>query len=359
MSKIGIHNSQYGNGVEYLRYAVSKGITIPFFKSVNHGGNIVEAKKVSPQTKTIWRIYRDPDLDGRDLDKTEDIESIANARVIEILENSSREERLATDFFAVHNENHPKTKAGWIRLAELMKLFILKLAPYDIKVNIFDLNCGTPEWWEMQWVMDTGVFELAKRYGAIVGLHEGALSMENTPPDADALWGMNGRIPGSPFVAGGGLLSFRYRFWLDMARRRGIEFPDIVLSEFYPTVVFPLNKLSIENVVNIYRRVDTELAKDKEVKAVLPFTIGGPGWENQQHGFCFHAIIDSMDDKPQPSPHAKIKPTYKNIRNRPDLKADLVNIAVGGQEVTILETQGFWRRVRYTVEGWTHKDNLT
>lgn len=364
-TKIGIHNNQFGEGVKSVKDALQEGFSIPVFKSVNNPGHTMEVKKLSPATITILRVYRNPDLDGRDLDVYTDIERIADERIKEILNNTSEEERRYVDYFECHNENHPKTIAGWKRLAQLQKLFILLLAEKGYKAAIFGLNCGTPDWNEMEVVFDTGVFQLANQHGAIVTLHEGALPIEGMPEDADAMWGMTNQIPGSPTVIGGGLLTFRYRFWLELAKRRGKGFPPIVLSEFYPVRKKPLHSVEIEKIVNVYKRIDFHMSTDPELVAILPFCIGGPGWEDERHEFAYPKLLEYMAEVKfrknavrGENKKMRIKPVARNIRSGPSTNEPILAGVAGGQEVEVIEKNGLWRRVKYEVNGWIHESGL-
>lgn len=370
-SKIGIHASQAPHGVgAIVESAAWRGVPFPVIKSVDNGGTLIEAHRLSPTSHTIWRFVQS-ELDGIDLDFETDIDWIATRLMDTVLTRSGPAERPATDRFEIANENHPKTPAGWRRLAELQKLMILRLAEHGMKAVIFSLNCGTPEYQEMKIVLDTGVMQVANQHGAWVGFHEGILSAGGVPENADAMWGMGTPIPGSPTLPGAGPFTFRYRFWLNLAREMGIEFPPIVLTEFYPTTQFPLTKLSPEAVADIYARCDAEFSKDPEVIACLPFTIGGPGWENQQHGFAYNALIDyavSVHMRPNalrgtittPPPDTErygiANPILRNLRAWPG--GDVVAAAWGGSRWRVLSKAGDYYLVESAVPLWIHASGL-
>lgn len=368
-SKIGIHASQFPTGVgSIMESAVQRGVPFPVIKSVDNGGTILEARRLSPSSLTIWRFVQS-ELDGIDLDVHNDIEWIANQLIETVLHRSGMDERAATDRFEIANENHPKTPDGWRRLAELQKLMIVRLADHGLKAVIFSLNCGTPEYHEMKIVLETGVMQVANQHGAWVGFHEGILSAGGVPENADAMWGMGHPIPGSPRLPGAGPFTFRYRFWLHLAREMGIEFPPIVLTEFYPWTLFPLQLLSPAEVADIYARCDAEFAKDPELLAVLPFTIGGPGWDGQQHGFAYPALIDyavrvrprlnaarGVVLPPIRDQYGIANPVLRNLRATPG--GPIVAAAWGGSRWRVKSQAGDYLLVESTVPFWIHKSSI-
>jgi hypothetical protein len=106
------------------------------------------------------------------------------------------------DYWEIVNEPAPPGVAGYRRLAELMKLCMEKAERHGLKLGIFAFNAGTPEWAEMQAMVETGVFGRARQGGHILTLHEGVFY--DWP--IDQWWGH--QIPGSPVVEGAGALCF-------------------------------------------------------------------------------------------------------------------------------------------------------
>lgn len=369
-SKIGIHASLSPSGVgAIIETAARRGVPFSVIKSVDNGGTLIEARRLSPTSYTIWRFVQ-PELDGIDLDRHTDLNWIADRLMTTVITRASASERLATDRFEIANENHPKTPDGWRRLAELQKLMIVRLAENNLKAVIFSLNCGTPEYHEMKIVLDTGVMQVANQHEAWVGFHEGILPRDGVPFDADAMYGLGQPIPGSPTFSDAGPFTFRYRFWLHLAREMGIDFPPIVLTEFYPWTLFPLNMLSPEQVAGIYARCDEEFSKDPELLACLPFTIGGPGWEGQQHGFAYSALIDyaarvqarpnalrGATSPPAPAEQYGIAtPVLRNLRAWPG--GDIIAAAWGGSRWRVKAVNGDYFLVESAAPLWIHKSGI-
>ncbi|MBN2391369.1 MAG: hypothetical protein JXR84_11625 [Anaerolineae bacterium] len=201
------------------------------------------------------------------------------------------------------NEADPPGAEGYAKLAQLM-IYMMDVAErWDLpvrKLALFSLNAGTPEWNEMEAMVQTGVFERMQAGSHILSLHEGALpvagySMETMP--IDLWWGPEHTIPGAPAVLGSGALSCRYRYLLHLIRQRGLYVP-ILISEFYAGGGY--DWADPEDIIQRMAWYDEQVRQDPEVIGVTPFTFGGTGvgWDAQDYDFMLPRLFQyTLDQK--------------------------------------------------------------
>ncbi len=194
------------------------------------------------------------------------------------------------------NEADPPGAEGYAKLAKLM-IYMMDIAEnWDLpvrKLALFSLNAGTPEWNEMEAMVQTGVFERMQAGGHIISLHEGTLpiagySMETTP--VDLWWGPEHTIPGAPAVPGSGALNCRYRYLLHLIRQRGLYVP-ILISEFYAGGGY--DGADPEKIMQRMAWYDEQVRHDPEVIGFTPFTFGGKGvgWDKQDYDFMLPRLF--------------------------------------------------------------------
>jgi murein DD-endopeptidase MepM/ murein hydrolase activator NlpD len=192
----------------------------------------------------------------------------------------------SVDYWEPMNEPDPPGDVGYSQLGKLAIECMGIADRYGIKLAILSLNCGTPEWSEMQTLANTGVFEIAKNGGHILALHEGVF--ENQPIDH---WWPD-PIPDAPQVAGAGALCFRYRYLYSILRERG-EIVPLVISEFRMNgASYPLG---IEELVERFKWYDERARTDWYVLGVCPFTIGATGsqwFPSHDYGLAYPSLID-------------------------------------------------------------------
>ena len=129
----------------------------------------------------------------------------------------------------------------------------------------------------MQAMADTGLLERICAGGHILTLHEAVLPFSDP---IDKCW--PGTIPGAPMVERAGALCGRYRFWLHIARERGLYLP-VVISEFVSGPDYDPSHAA--DVIGRLAWYDELVRQDPEVWAFLPFTCGGSGigWNQQDY----------------------------------------------------------------------------
>jgi hypothetical protein len=209
-------------------------------------------------------------------------------RILQVIEANDGLEEII-DYWEVYNEpdpNEPTGVEGHRALAQLMIETMEEAESHDLKIAIFSLNAGTPEWDEMQAMAETGVFARAREGGHILALHEGTFSSH----DPRECWGWFG--DGFPEVEGAGCLNFRYRFLYHLLKERGEVVP-LVVSEWY---CGDEQFASTETLVDALKWYDGEASEDYYFWATCPFTLGPTsGWQHSDYERVYEGgLVDYM-----------------------------------------------------------------
>lgn len=187
------------------------------------------------------------------------------------------------DYWEIVNEPDPPGAAGYAALAQLMIKCMEKAEAHGLKVALFSLNAGTPEWDEMKALVETGVFGRAKKGGHILALHEGTFGTH----DPKYLWGDT--IPGSPEVEGAGAMNFRYRYLYHLLKERDEAIP-LVVSEWY---CGDEQSATTKALYEALKWCDMESSKDYYFWGRLPFTLGPSGqWTHSDYERVYSSICD-------------------------------------------------------------------
>ncbi|MCS7282514.1 MAG: hypothetical protein RMK65_02050 [Anaerolineae bacterium] len=348
-SKLGVHTIFPGPTIPYLRRLLESGTRFPVIKAVDGLGVLAEVKALAPQVITIGRvtsaIEAAPGIMGADLAQLAD--SLVQLVLNKIAVSPELQGGRVVDYWEIVNEPAPPGVAGYRRLAQLMILCMEKAERHGLKLGIFAFNAGTPEWAEMQAIVETGVFAKAREGGHILTLHEGVF--HDWP--IDHWWGHT--IPGSPVVEGAGALCFRYRYLYHLLKLRGEVVP-LVVSEFYPVRAGgPYTGFSPEEVARRVAWYDAEASKDYYHWAFCPFTIGpSPGWEDCNYEYAYPRLLDYMisvknreNARPVPEiplglPREQYERTYV-----------LLPPGAGREWVKAILDSGAWDRYRWTIGG--------
>lgn len=305
-SKLGIHGINQNQIVSFCGQAAQAGAPFPVVKAVDDLGWLAQVKQVSPTTITIGRLTGPNEgcqgvgLPGADLAQ------MAQNLIQPILQRLTQEPRLAdvVDYWEVANEpdpNDPDGVTGYAALARLM-IHCMDLAEqYNLKLALFSLNMGTPEWVEMVAMVDTGVFSRAYLGGHILCLHEG-------PQDPNQLidlwWGDS--IPDAPQVDGAGACHFRYRYLYEAIRQAGEPIIPLVISEWYGGLHLPTVVPSFNDMVSRVEWWDEWAREDYWVWGCCPFTLGpvsqwvSADWERYYPALIDYAINTRNDTNAQP-----------------------------------------------------------
>jgi PKD repeat protein len=290
-SKLGIHSIVAGESPNFARDLAAQGLNFAVVKAVDDLSWLKEIKQISPETITIGRLTSRWEGCPNVEDPTTDLDWLADHIMDVIAEKLALEPDLrdAIDYWEAVNEPDPPGTFGYRRLGELMIKLMQRADAAGIKLAIFSLNAGTPEWDEMIQMVNSGAFERARESGHILALHEGVFGTDQA---IDYLWGA--RIPGSPAVEGAGALCFRYRYLYHLLEQRNAVIP-LVVSEFYAGGGYSQDGTSPEEVRDRMAWYDAEAAKDYFFLSFLPFTLGPVGgWHRQDYTWAYPRLLEYM-----------------------------------------------------------------
>jgi hypothetical protein len=269
-AKIGVHAMRPNQVGGFATELVDAGTRFPVVKAVDEFGWVFQVAAESPDTTFIGRRTwpegegcQGVGLPGFDME-AHALQAIE--RVLEVIAANDGLEDII-DYWEVYNEpdpNEPTGVQGYRALAQLMIETMEHAEAHDLKLALFSLNAGTPEWDEMQAMVETGVFARAREGGHILALHEGTF----TSHDPTECWGWFG--DGFPEVEGAGCLNFRYRFLYYLLEQRREVVP-LVISEWY---CGDEQSASTKTLVDAVKWYEAEASKDYYFWATCPFTLG-------------------------------------------------------------------------------------
>jgi hypothetical protein len=287
-SKLGVHTIRQNRVLEFARTLVEGGTKFPVVKGVDDLGWLLEIKNVSPETLVMARLVTPLEsCPGVHFPET-DLDEMADDLIEFILDKTDSTDGLreAVDYWEVCNEPDPPGADGYRRLSELMVKCIVRAEQEDLRLGLFALNAGTPEWDEMVAMAESGVFERAYQGGHILAIHEG-VSNPHAPIDS---W-FGDLIPGSPEVEGAGAQCFRYRYLVRALDDAGQPVIPIVVSEWYGGN----DPLTPQQIVERMRWYDEKARQDHFLLSFCPFTLGPVGfWETQDYENAYPALVDYM-----------------------------------------------------------------
>ncbi|MGD2144140.1 MAG: hypothetical protein PVF54_06650 [Anaerolineae bacterium] len=286
-SRIGVHAIQPNGVPSFAEDLVDGGTRFPVVKAVDDVGWLPGVKEISPDSITIARLVLPNEGCSGVEDRSFSLEAHAEASLAKVMERIGSDPRLAdaVDYWEVYNEPDPPGAEGYRQLAQLQIVTMDVAEREGLRLALFSLNAGTPEWNEMQAMVETGVFARAKQGGHILALHEGTFDTH----DPTSVWG--DRIPGSPKVEGAGPLNFRYRYLYHLLRQRDEVIP-VVISEWY---CGDEQSASAETLVDALKWYDSEASKDYYFWGVCPFTLGPTSrWRHSDYGRVYRGLIGYM-----------------------------------------------------------------
>ena len=332
-SKIGLHSILSDNVKQYAQEVVEGGTYFRAIKAVDDIGWLKEIKEVSPKTLTFGRFTRFHDvvqLDG-------DLAEAARWAMDQILGDMDTH-RQYVDYWEITNEMDPPSVDGYRRHA-LLHFHLMDIAEREgFKIALFTWNAGTPEYDEMEAVVETGVFGRAKQGGHILALHEGTFA----PP----VWTWYGEpLPGLPTYPDRGSLCCRYR-WLyeDFLKPRDEVIP-LLISEFgighYRGTGLRANEWAEQ--MTWY---DERMREDYYVIGNCLFTLGPVGqWHSHNYEAAMPHIVQhviDMKDAPEAAwPKGEPREQYNRV---------YVLLPPGaGREWARAVVEATWDAHRYTV----------
>jgi len=337
-SKIGLHSILSNNVQQYAQQAVNGGTYFRAIKAVDDIGWLKGIKEVSPKTLTFGRFTRFHDtvsLGG-------DLLVSATWAMDQILGDMDKH-RSYVDYWEITNEMDPPSVDGYRRHAEL-HFHLMDIAEREgFKIALFTWNAGTPEYDEMQAVVETGVFGRAKQGGHILALHEGTFA----PP----VWTWYGEpLPGLPTYPDRGSLCCRYR-WLyeDFLKPRNEVIP-LLTSEF-GIGHYRSTGLSPQDWAQQMTWYDERMREDYYVIGNCLFTLGWVGqWESHDYEAAMPFVVEhviAMKDAPEAE-----WPPEPETRGKPREQYERVYVLLpprAGREWARAVVDATWDARRYTV----------
>ena len=282
-SKVGTHNIYANNTVNFARELAGSGAGFSVIKAVDdfgwlegyNGDAVVVGRKTWPGGEGCGNIFEI------------DLNDHALKAIDRILHKISEQPTLrdVVDYWEPYNEPDPPGAEGYTKLSELMIATMDIAENHGLKIALFSLNAGTPEWDEMVAMVDSGVFERANEGGHILSLHEGTFETH----DPKQYWGDT--IPGSPAVDGAGSLNFRYRYLYSL-----IDDPiPLVVTEWY---CGDEQSASVSTLLDAIKWYDGEASKDHYMLGFCPFTLGPcSGWHHTDYERVYEGgLLDYIVD---------------------------------------------------------------
>lgn len=281
-SKIGVHAITSNNVIPFCRQLKDDGARFPVVKAVDGLGLLSDVKALDPEIITIGRFTSRWEGCGELDDPGADLDAMATELLNVIVRKASADAIEATDYWEIVNEPDPPGADGYTRLAQLMIVCMEKAENMGLRLALFGLNAGTPEWDEMEAMVETGVFDRARQGGHILTLHEGTFDTH----DPEKYW--PDTIPGSPYVDGAGPLHFRYRFLYHLLEQRDEVIP-LVVSEWY---LGDEQSADADVIAGEMRWYDAQMGMDYYAWAFCPFTLGPTSaWTHTDYERVYEADV--------------------------------------------------------------------
>lgn len=342
-SKIGIHSMRPGIMLENIRDLKNRGGRFPIVKAVNDMDWLIDVKAIDPNIITIGRFSFNRDGIGEGLNGIHEVTNDDFSQYIDTMFEPLDEKlvlrpelRQAVDYWEICNEPDPPGTHGYRNLSLAMIGAMDRAEAMGLKLGIFALNAGTPEWTEMEAMVTTGVFARAKQGGHIMTMHEGVfLDPENgwvnpvdqwygepIPAQEDFnrwvqmresgafIFDHQNGTPRPDFWADGvaGPLCFRYRYLYHWLEQRNEVIP-LVVSE----IVYGEGYDSASDMISRAGWYDQKASEDYYVWAHLPFTFGSiDGWGHRDYDFSIRTVVDygeAQKDRPNATAPTVIPPT--------------------------------------------------
>jgi len=290
-SKIGVHALRSNGVAGFSQELTDAGARFSVIKAVDDFGWLAEVAAQSPDSivigRRVWSMEGCGGVEGWDDDDIAYWAAEAIERILNTLDaNPGLDDTI--DYWEPYNEPDPPGPEGYAALAELQKVTMDTAEHHGLRLALFSLNAGTPEWDEMVAMVETGVFARARAGGHILALHEGTF----TTHDPTQYWG--DKIPPQdevPDVNGAGALNFRYRYLYHLLKASDQIIP-LVVSEWY---CGDEQSAATETLVGALTWYDEELSEDYFVWGVCPFTLGPTGqWSHTDFERVYPGAVDHM-----------------------------------------------------------------
>lgn len=313
-AKIDIHAMRPGLVPGWLATLAAQGTTFPVVKSVDDVDWLETVKQSYPTVTTIARLHSQWEGCQGVAEDGANLNDMAN-RIMEVIEAKIALRpslKQAVDYWEPVNEPDPPDPPGrpagyaYGKLAELMGLCIAKANAIGIKLAIFSLNAGTPEYPEMEAMVNSEVFAAAKAGGHILALHEGVFG--DDPIDVAWPADLPGAPPGLGASIGAGAYCFRYRFLYHLLKQKGQVIP-LAITEFYAGG----DRTNGQETLNRVKWYDEKAKDDWFHLGLCLFTVSPVGgWGDQNYEASYPELMtymaqikdrpNALDQTPPPDP---------------------------------------------------------
>ncbi len=290
-SKLSIHCILPDGVMAYGQTLLDGGTRFGVVKATEDLSWVAGFKALSPETIIIGRRVHPLESCPGLHDPGVNLDALADGLMQPIDDSLAADPTLrdVVTYWEVCNEPAPSGVDGYARLAQLMIKCMDRAEQRGLKLGLFALNAGTPEWNQMVAMVESGAFARARAGGHILTVHEGVFGVDDP---IDKWWGS--QIPGSPVVPGAGALCFRYRYLYHLLEQRKEVVP-LVVSEFYAGGGYAQDGTTPEAIVARFRWYDERFRQDYYTLGFCPFTVGPTAeWRNQNYEFAYPQALQYM-----------------------------------------------------------------
>lgn len=246
-SLIAIHAINPGDTLKLVVEAVLAGVPYAAVKILNDAAALMQVKQASPTTWCYLRYFdpADDSLQGLDDWSIQNEIDWCTRVLFKIYSQITAEQCKWVDWACAWNEEDPPGQWGYQKLGETF----LRLGQMNearraagqtyVKLSFGCLAQGTPELWEMDELIATGLFAWMKAHGYSWDVHEGwfpgqALEQgmgDSLPSDSAHNHPGGGDVPA---IAGSGSGNFRF-VWMFEGKLRPLgQLVPLLIGEFYP-----------------------------------------------------------------------------------------------------------------------------
>lgn len=290
-SKLSVHCIAPGGVMNYAQTLQAGGARFGVVKATEDLSWVVGFKALSPETIVLGRRVHPLESCPRVEDPATNLDDLADGLMQPIYDSLAANPALqnAVTYWEVCNEPAPPGVSGYARLSQLMIKCMDRAEARGLKLGLFALNAGTPEWDQMVAMAESGVFARARAGGHILTVHEGVFGVDDP---IDKWYG--DPIPGSPQVPGAGALCFRYKYLYHLLEQRGEVVP-LIVSEFYAGGGYAQHGATPESTLARFQWYDERFRQDYYTLGFCPFTIGPMAqWYSQNYEYAYPLALQYM-----------------------------------------------------------------
>lgn len=257
-SLIGIHAINPGDTLAYAIAAVLAGAPLAGVKIMNDAEALAQVKQASPETYCYLRYFNptDDSLQGIDDWSPANEDEWCDRVLLKIYGQITMEQCKWIDAVSAWNEEDPPPP-GWgyqklgqtfLKLGAKNEARRLQGLPY-VKLAFGCLAQGTPELWEMDELIATGLFAWMQAHDYPWDDHEGAFAwqqitegMGDSLPSTPAIKALGPGHGDVPAIPGSGSGSFRF-VWMFEGKLRPLgQLVKLIIGEWYPGVLGQLER---------------------------------------------------------------------------------------------------------------------